>query len=156
MRSPAELRPKRSADARFQIKEATVKQWEFNRFLYLLVGRDWCWNDKKAWTAEQWRAYAEPDGLRTLVGYYDGSVAGYYEMRRDNFGGVEIAILGLTPKFVGRGFGGVLVTSALETAWQMSPDRVWLHTCTLDHPAALPNYQARGLRIYRVETVSVP
>lgn len=155
MRSPSELKPKRAADARFQVKEATVKQWEFNRFLYLLVGRDWSWNDKKAWTAEQWRAYAEADGLRTFVGYYDGSVAGYYEMRRDNTGGVEIAILGLTPKFVGRGLGGVLLTSALEAAWHMNPERVWLHTCTLDHPAALPNYQARGMRIYRVETVSV-
>ena len=76
-------------------------------------------------------------------------------MRRDNSNGVEIAILGLTPKFIGRGFGGVLLTTALETAWQMKPDRVWLHTCTLDHRSALPNYQARGMRVYRVETISV-
>ncbi len=156
MRSPLELRPKLSSDVCFLVKEATVKQWEFNRFLYLLVGRDWSWNDKKNWTEAQWRAYAEADGLRTFVAYYDGSAAGFYELRRDKYDGVEIAIFGLAPKFIGRGLGGVLLTKALEAAWGMGAGRVWLHTCSLDHPAALPNYQARGMKIYRVETVSLP
>ncbi len=155
MRSPQELRVRRSLDPRFQVKEATVKQWEFNRFLYLLVGRDWSWNDKKNWTEQQWRAYAEAEGLRTFIAFYDGSVAGYYEMRPDGADGVEIAIFGLAPKFLGRGFGAALLTSGLEEAWAMNPARVWLHTCTLDHPAALHNYQAGGMRIYRTETVSV-
>ncbi len=155
MRSPDALRPKRAADPRFRVAEATVKQWEFNRFLYLLVGRDWQWNDKRHWSEHQWRNYAESDHLRTDVAYYDGSVAGYYEMRGDNDGGMEIAILGLCPKFVGRGLGGTLLTSALEEAWRVRPNRVWLHTCTLDHPAALPNYRARGMTVYRVETVQI-
>ena len=152
MLSPGSLKPKRCADLRFCVREATVKQWEYNRFLYLLVGRDWFWNDKRGWTERQWREYAESDRLRTFVAYYDGSVAGYYEMRSDNIGGVEIAIFGLAPRFIGRGFGGVLLTSALEEAWRTQPNRVWLHTCTLDHPAALLNYQARGMTIYKVET----
>lgn len=156
MRSPRDLRRRPSSDPRFQVKEAAVKQWEFNRFLYLLVGRDWSWNEKRGWTAEQWRGYAESDNLRTFVAFYDGSVAGYYEMRPDNSSGVELAIFGLTPKFIGRGFGGALLTHALEQAWQMNPARVWLHTCSLDHPAALSNYQARGMLVYKVETVSVP
>lgn len=155
MRSLAALQPRRSPDPRFAVREATVKQWEFNRFLYLLVGRDWSWNDKRGWTERQWMDYAESDRLRTFVASYDGSVAGYYEMRSDNIGGVEIAILGLAPKFVGRGFGGPLLTSALEEAWRTQPNRVWLHTCTLDHPAALLNYQARGMTIYKVETTKL-
>lgn len=155
MRSPAELRPKPCADPQFRVAEAVVKQWEFNRFLYLLVGRDWSWNDKRTWTDERWKAYAEADSLRTFAGYVAGSVAGYYELRPDGEGGIEIAIFGLTPRFVGRGLGGALLTSALEEAWRMRPGRVWLHTCTLDHPAALPNYLARGMRVYRVETVDL-
>jgi len=57
-------------------------------------------------------------------------------------------LYGLLPAFLGRGFGGVLLTSAIEEAWQMRPNRVWVHTCSLDHPAALQNYQSRGMKIY--------
>jgi GNAT superfamily N-acetyltransferase len=156
MRAPDELRPKRSADPNFSVQEATVKQWEFNRFLYLLVGRDWFWTDKRTWNEDQWRAYAEAERLRTFAAYYQGTVAGYYEMRADDFNGIEIAIFGLAPKFIGRGLGGPLLTSALEEAWRAQPGRVWLHTCTLDHPSALANYQARGMRIYKTETIDYP
>ena len=69
-------------------------------------------------------------------------------MRADDDGGIEIAIFGLAPQFIGRGLGGALLTHALEEAWGSRPQRVWLHTCTLDHPAALPNYLARGLTIF--------
>jgi RimJ/RimL family protein N-acetyltransferase len=152
MRSPEQLKPRSATDPRFSVREATVKQWEFNRFLYLLVGQDWSWNEKKKWTDHLWQTYAESDELRTFVAYYDGSVAGYYELRLDNNNGAEIAIFGLAPKFIGRGFGGVLLTQALEEGWRTKPARVWLHTCSLDHPSALPNYLARGLQIYKVET----
>lgn len=148
MRSPNALRPKRAADPRFQVREAMVKQWEFNRFLYTLVGRAWHWTDKRDWTDAQWRDYAESDWLRTFGAFFDGSIAGYFELRQEA-AEVEIAIFGLTPKFIGRGLGGVLLTEALEQAWRSGPKRVWLHTCTLDHPAALVNYQARGMTVYR-------
>jgi GNAT superfamily N-acetyltransferase len=150
--SPLELRPKRCTDERFWIGEATVPQWQFNRFLYLTVGGALSWNDKRSWTDEQWREYAESPRLRTFVAYYDGSPAGYYELLRDDVSGVEIIYFGLLPAFIGRGFGGALLTSAIEEAWQMSPSRVWVHTCSLDHPAALSNYQARGMKIYKVES----
>ena len=89
-----------------------------------------------------------------LSAYYDGSLAGYYELRRDDEGGVEIAYFGLLPGFIGRGLGGALLTSAIEDAWRTtsSVSRVWVHTCTLDHPSALGNYQARGMVIYKQET----
>jgi GNAT superfamily N-acetyltransferase len=103
------------------------------------------------WTESQWQEYAESNRLSTFAAFYDGSVAGYYELMGDYEGAIEVAILGLTPKFVGGGFGGVLLSSALEEAWRGNPKRVWLHTCTLDHPAALANYQARGMKVFKVE-----
>jgi GNAT superfamily N-acetyltransferase len=151
IRSPAELRPKLCTDERFWIGEATVKQWEFNKFLYLTVGSPWAWNDKRDWTDDQWRQYAESDQLRTFGAYYDGSPAGYYELHHDR-DDVEIVYFGLLPAFVGRGFGGALLSRAIEDAWRIEPRRVWVHTCTLDHPAALANYQARGMKIYKTET----
>ena len=152
MRSPGQLRPKR-ADSRFQVREKTERDWRFNRDLYFRVGEQWDWIDKRPWTNQQWREYATAPELRTFGGYYDDQLAGYYELRRDDSGGVEIAYFGLLPEFIGRGFGGALLTSAIEEAWRMSPkpSRVWVHTCNRDHPQALANYQSRGMVIYEVE-----
>lgn len=151
-RSPAALRPKSCPDERFWIRECTVPQWVYNRFFYFTVGENWAWNDKRGWSDAQWRAYVESGKLRTFAAYYDGSPAGYFELQTDDVGGVEISYFGLLPAFVGRGLGGALLTRALEEAWRMSPSRVWVHTCSQDHPAALQNYQARGMEIYQVET----
>ena len=157
MDSPDQLRPKRCADERFQIREKKERDWRFNRDLYLAVGQLWSWNDKRVWSDEQWKEYGLAPELRTFAAYYDNSLAGYYELRRDHEGGVEIAYFGLLPEFTGRGLGGALLTSAIEEAWSperirgITPKRVWVHTCTRDHPQALANYQARGLVIYKVE-----
>lgn len=153
MRHREEIRSKRIDDPRLRILEATTPQWEFNRFLYHAVGRDWSWNDKREWTEEQWRTYVDSPALRTFVAYVEGSPAGYCELMRDNESGVEIIYFGLLPAFIGRGLGGHLLTVALEEAWRMDPVRVWVHTCSLDHPGALGNYEARGMVRYRTELV---
>lgn len=155
MSSRDQLRPRDCPDPRFTVQEATVKQWHYNRFLYVLVGTPWDWSDKLVWSDEDWKHYAERDTLRTFVAYYDGSPAGYFELNFNVPGDVEIAYFGLAPKFIGKGFGGYLLTRALEIAWETKPARVWLHTCSKDHPAALANYQGRGLMIYKVEHIPV-
>ena len=155
MRSPDQLRPKR-AHPRFQVREMKERDWRFNRDLYLLVGEQWDWVDKRSWTDAQWIEYATVSELRTFAGYYDGALAGYYELNRDAGGDIEIAYFGLLPEWIGRGLGGALLTSAIEWAWRMEPKpgRVWVHTCNRDHPQALANYQARGMIVYNVEKSS--
>lgn len=154
MRSRGELRAKAIPDPRFAIQPVSVPQWRFNRFLYALIGERWNWTDKNVWSNEQWRAYAESPNLQTFVGYYDGSIAGYFEIEWHAEDDVEIVYLGLTGEFIGRGFGGPLLTRAVEEAWKWKAARVWLHTCTLDHPAALANYLARGFSVYKTEKKS--
>src|ERR1051326_7478118 len=88
MRSRDQLRPKR-ADARFQIREKTNQDWRFNRDLYLRVGEQWDWIDKRTWTDDQWKEYATAPELRTFAGYYDDTLAGYFELRRDREGGIR-------------------------------------------------------------------
>jgi len=152
MRSPEQLQPKRSSNPQFRVM-AMERDWRFNRDCYLAVGDPWAWTDKRGWTDEQWKEYALAPELRTFAAFDEDSLAGYYELRRDEDGGVEIAYFGLLPEFIGRGFGGALLTSAIEGAWQTGPfvSRVWVHTCSQDHPRALANYQARGFVIYQVE-----
>ena len=86
---------------------------------------------------------------------YDEETAGYFELRRCEDGSLEIAYFGLVSKFIGRGLGKHLLTCATEQAWSDGANRVWLHTCTLDSPHALPNYRARGFRDFRTERYEV-
>ena len=152
MRSPAQLRPKRAND-RFQVRELKRRDWRFNRDLYRRVGEPWRWFDKRDWSDAQWEEYGLAPELRTFAAESEDELAGYYELRPDGEGGVEIAYFGLLPQFIGRGLGGALLTHAIETAWQTSPppSRVWVHTCNRDHPQALANYQARGMSIFKID-----
>ena len=83
---------------------------------------------------------------------YGRKVAGFFELRTDADKSIEIALFGLLKEFVGRGLGKHLLSCAVDEAWAMGASRVWLHTCTLDSPVALPNYVARGFVPYRKET----
>jgi len=152
MGSADHLRPKR-ADSQFLVREKTERDWRFNRDLYFRVGEQWDWIDKRSWTDDRWKEYAMAPELRTFAGYYDHALAGYYELRWDGEGGIEVAYFGLLPDWIGRGLGGALLTNAIERAWQMEPNpsRVWVHTCNRDHPQAVANYQARGMVVYKVE-----
>ncbi|HXI21141.1 MAG TPA: GNAT family N-acetyltransferase [Gemmatimonadales bacterium] len=122
----------------------------FFRFLYGEVGGPYHWRDRLPWSDERIHQYLEgPVDLWVL--YEDGAPAGYFELLRHPDGSVEIAYFGLMPHAIGRGLGGFLLTRAVQEAWALGPARVWLHTCTLDHPAALPNYLSRGFRRVREE-----
>lgn len=122
----------------------------FFRYLYTEVGRAHHWTDRLGWSDERVRAHlGDPDVSLWLLSA-GGAPAGYFELRRRDTS-VEVAYFGLLPEFVGRGWGGHLLTLAVRAAWALGPERVWLHTCTLDHPAALPNYLKRGFRPVREE-----
>ena len=134
------------------IQQARVPCPELNRFLYTAVGGDWYWLDRLPWTYEQWRAWVEQPSVETWVAYVAGTPAGYFELEAQSGDNVELAYFGLLPQFIGTGLGGYVLTVAIERAWRMGATRVWVHTCTLDHPGALANYCARGFRVFREET----
>lgn len=134
------------------IIECEEPQYQFNRFLYQLVGSDWDWGDLDKWTDQQWQDAIESDAHRTWVAYYRGSIAGYFELNQPDGVNTEIRYFGLAPNAIGKGFGGPLLSCAIEAAWNWAGTRrVWVHTCTLDHPNALANYQARGMKLYHQE-----
>ncbi|MCU1719170.1 GNAT family N-acetyltransferase [Pseudomonas sp. 5P_3.1_Bac2] len=148
MHSAAQIRGK-PLPAELEVRECELKQYQFNRFLYQWVGAPWHWTDNLKWSDGQWQALIEQPNHRTWVAYVQGGIVGYYELlRRDD--AVEILYFGLLERFCGQGWGGALLSHALHAAWAWpGTQRVWLHTCTVDHPHALANYQARGLQLYR-------
>ena len=79
--------------------------------------------------------------------------AGFAEFDRRKPDEVELVQFGLTPPFVGRGLGKWFLEWTIDCAWSYAPRRFWLHTCSLDHRAALPNYLKRGFVKYKEEQI---
>ena len=151
MRSPDELRPAPTPRQEPNIERLKECPISFFRYLYAEVGRDYQWTDRLSWSDETVRAYLATPGVSVWLMSWEKTPAGYFELRQHEDRSVEIAYFGLLPGFIGRGWGKHLLTRAVESAWQLGADRVWLHTCTLDHAAALPNYLKRGFRPVREE-----
>jgi GNAT superfamily N-acetyltransferase len=154
MTDPAELRPSRASAQSIpglRIEQARIPSPELNRFLYTAVGGDLFWIDRLDWDQRRWREYLERPEVETWVAYLEGTPAGYFELEMQTERAVELVYFGLLPGFTGRGLGGALLTRAVERAWEMGARRVWVHTCSLDSPAAVPAYEARGFRVFREE-----
>ena len=146
------LKPKRVRLEDFRIVKAEIPSVELQRFLYTAVGGDWFWVDRLPWTYQQWQSWTDRPELHTFVAYLRGTPVGYYNLEQQAHEHVEIAYFGLMPQFAGMGLGGALLTDALEQAWALGARRVHVNTCSLDGPAALTNYQARGMTIYKTHT----
>ena len=127
----------------------------FYRYLYDTVGADWDWYERRRLPDEALAAIVHDDAVEVFVLYVRGVPAGYAELDRRVEGEVEIAYFGLIPDYIGRGLGPALLDWALERAWSYCPRRVWLHTCSLDHPKALAVYRSAGFEVYDREVVSV-
>lgn len=150
--SPECLQPKFLDNPDLSIVQAQIPSPELSRFLYTAVGGDWFWCDRLSWSYDQWMAYLNRPEVQTWVAYFSGTPAGYVELEAQAEGNVEIAYFGLLRSFIGKGIGGHLLSSGVQKAWQMGANRVWVHTCSLDGPFALQNYQARGFALYQQDT----
>ena len=127
----------------------------FYRYLYETVGSSILWWERTIMPDDDLRAALDEDGRDVFVLYVGGAPAGYYELaetREDSRKAIELAYFGLFPEFIGQGFGAWLLRAAIDEAWSRYPARMWLHTCTYDHPRALPNYQRAGFEPYKQET----
>ncbi|WP_282851743.1 GNAT family N-acetyltransferase [Gulosibacter sediminis] len=144
----------RAVPADVRIDRAVDVSPEFARYLYGLVGGPWHWTDRLGWAREQWAEELAVPGTEFLVLVRDGQPLGYVHLQpqpREVDAQVEVRYFGLAEDAIGRGLGGLLLEHGVAAAWTMGErfslapiTRVWVHTCSLDGPAALANYRARG------------
>jgi ribosomal protein S18 acetylase RimI-like enzyme len=155
--TPADHEPAGAPRTAYQLIKVEIPIPQLNRFLYAAVGADWYWYERLSWSFSRWQAYLSQEEVETWVAYVQGAPAGYFELERQPPDSVEIAYFGLLPQFIGRGMGAALLSDAIRTAAAMGSvegnrvadgNRVWVHSCTLDHPAALNNYRARGFKVF--------
>src|SRR5262245_5308621 len=151
---PGDLNAAHIEDPRMGVARLPNCPASFYRYLYAEVGRLYHWIDRLPWTDEEIHNHLSRGEITLWVMYTDGAPAGYFELERHADGSIEVAYFGLLQESIGRGLGKHLLSVAVEQAWSDGANRVWLHTCTLDDPAALPNYLKRGFKPFKQEKYS--
>ncbi|MGI9382171.1 MAG: GNAT family N-acetyltransferase [Methyloligellaceae bacterium] len=119
------------------------------RFLYNTVGEPWLWGDRRKLSDAEIREIMQDPLVELHVLYVGGEPAGYAELDRRIEGEIELAYFGIRPEFTGQKLGTYLLMFAIRRAWTYRPNRLWVHTCTLDHPAALPLYRRCGFEPFK-------
>ena len=135
------------------VVEAKSPSVAFYRFLNKTVGKEYHWTSRDQLADADLAAIITHLLHEIHVLYVDGSPAGFAELDRRSEGEIELVSFGLMPEFIGLGLGKWFLQWTIEKAWIRKPQRFWLHTCSLDHPAALPNYLKAGFPIYKEETI---
>jgi len=144
MTSAEQFRPKTVDIPGWSVVRVEEADPELNWFLHESVGVEFSWGGRQDWGRKQWTDYIDRPDFETWIAYLGGRPAGYFELVRQDDGTVRIACFGLRQEFFGRGLGADLLTRAIQRAWELTTTRVWLRTCSHDHPHALDNYLARG------------
>jgi GNAT superfamily N-acetyltransferase len=150
MTTPDALRPAPSTPDGVRVSQAVSDAAAMARECYHLVGGPWHWTDRAQFDETAWQVMLDEEHGEVWVARDQKGIAGYFQLARHDTV-VEIRYFGLVPRCIGRGIGGWLLTRAAERAWSLDPARVRLNTCTLDGPAALPNYLKRGFAVVREE-----
>jgi GNAT superfamily N-acetyltransferase len=146
MGQESEFRPSHRS-GRYELALLTDPAPGFARYLYATVGGPYHWVDRSGWSDAQWLDRLNARGVELWVAWGGGAPVGYFELEGRPGGPVDIVYFGLMPHALGQGQGGPLLSDAVARAWLMGAERVRVNTCSLDHPAALANYQARGFRV---------
>jgi ribosomal protein S18 acetylase RimI-like enzyme len=130
--------------------------FQLNKFFYKNVGKDHKWIDRLVWSDNQWIDYVSNKNLRTFIFKKKDDLAGFFELifnpeKKE----IEIAYFGLLEEYRNKKLGSYLLSQAIKKSFENNIKRVWLHTCSLDHKNALNNYIARGMKIFKTETVII-
>ena len=156
MHSKDDLNPLECGLAGVTVEENDTTDPQYCKFLYQKIGEGYHWKDRLAWSLEQWSDYLNQKKLKFFVAKKGEDPVGFYEyLHHDEKKEVEITYMGIFREYYGKKIGGYLLTHALRKSWSHQPTRVWVHTCTLDHPNALRNYIARGMNIFKKEKVTI-
>ena len=142
------VKPPRDGLAVIHAKRPTVAYY---RFLYNTVGRDYNWRSRGSRPDDELAQLIQDPLNEVHVLHVEGTPAGFAELDRRQPAEIELIQFGLMPGFIGQGLGKWFLQWTIDKAWSYQPKRFWLHTCTLDHHAALPNYLKAGLSLFRQE-----
>ena len=130
--------------------------FQLNKFFYKQVGKNHRWIDRLSWSDEKWMNYISNKNMETYIISDSYELAGFFELLYNpKLKETEISYFGLLEEYIGKGIGGFALSVAIKKSFEKNIKRVWLHTCTLDHPNALKNYIARGMTVFKKENINI-
>ena len=151
-----DLKENSNFSGKYSINLVDPVDFQLNKFFYKNIGKKHHWVDRLVWNEKQWITYVSDKNIKTFVLKYEKDFAGYFELiLHPEINEVEIAYLGLLEEYQNRKLGSFLLSEAIKKSFNEKINRIWLHTCSLDHKNALKNYISRGMKIFKTETVFV-
>ena len=130
--------------------------FQLNKFFYKNIGNKHKWVDRLIWTDEQWIDYVSSKNVKTYILKWKQDLVGFFELiYHQEKKEVEIAYLGILEEYHNKKLGSYLLSEAIKVSFKNKINRVWVHTCTLDHENALKNYITRGMKIFKTEIINI-
>ena len=130
--------------------------FQLNKFFYKNIGKKHKWVDRLIWNEQRWIDYVSNKKVKTYVLKNKDDLVGFFELifhfeKKE----VEIAYFGILEEYQNKKLGSFLLSEAIKKSFDKNINRVWLHTCSLDHKNALNNYIARGMKVFKSEIVKI-
>jgi len=130
--------------------------FQLNKFFYKNIGKNHKWVDRLSWSEEKWINYVTNQNVKTYVFKYKEDLVGFFELiYHPEKNETEIAYFGILEEFRNKKLGSYLLSEAIKKSFVDKVNRVWVHTCSLDHKNALNNYKSRGMKIFKTEILSI-
>ena len=151
-----ELNQVNKPDEFCEIEVIKNTDFQINKFFYKQIGKKHRWIDRLSWTDQNWINYLNNKDVKTYIFKYKNELAGYFEQIYDkDKNEYEIAYFGILEEYRDKHFGGYLLSCAISVSLKKKVNRVWVHTCSLDHKNAVNNYLARGMKIFKEEKIKI-
>ena len=154
--SLTDLKDSKISPEGYVVQLVQPSDFQLNKFFYKNIGKKHHWVDRLVWTDKQWIDYTDDKKVKTFVLKKQEDLVGYYELISHlDQNEIEIAYFGILEEYQNQKLGSFLLTSAIKNSFLSNPDRVWVHTCSLDHRNALLNYISRGMKVFKKETITI-
>ena len=147
-----DLNSKQVSHQNFTLTEENNYKFNLNKFFYKQIGKKHQWVDRLVWQDKNWMDYVSNKNLKTFILQKEKDLIGYFELIFNN-NDCEIAYFGILEEYMGRGYGGFLLSEAIKIGFK-NANRIWVHTCSLDHANAIENYKSRGMKVFKTEILN--
>jgi len=130
--------------------------FQLNKFFYKTIGKNHKWVDRLSWSEEKWITYVSSEKVKTYILKYKDDLVGFFELIfHPEKNEIEIAYFGILEEYQNKKLGSYLLSEAIKISFEKKINRVWVHTCSLDHKNALNNYTSRGMKIFKTEILNI-